>query len=286
MTVNKIQLTIPRNTDRIINIPVQLDWELLDTENEINALQSEINAEVAGRPIDFETNRFSHSGVTDVNNVNLDNYDTGLNYEFYFFSGGTISGSGSTQNWILDYRADGFNTDEVYYFGERFKNSFWKLDFYNSPSDKEQTIYLTVIIPTTQGERMPANMQGQDVTIKMPKYILNWIGDKEGFFIYWLKKRDFLNIDTFYMTAKFFNAKTGQFTKMMTGRGTSQIDLTNGPQVYLSENYKYTFDNTQYFYYTVKLNYETQTYQVLNTTGQRLGTNIPIKWYEYVNPPQ
>jgi hypothetical protein len=88
------------------------------------------------------------------------------------------------------------------------------------------------------------------------------------------------------MTAKFFNAKTGQFTKMMTGRGTSQIDLTNGPQVYLEENNKYTFDNTQYFYYTVKLNYDAQTYQVLNTTGQRLGTNIPIKWYEYVNPPQ
>ena len=85
MTVNKITLTIPRNQDRILNIPVQLDWELLDTENEINMLQSQINAEVAGRPIDFETDRFSHSGVTDTNNVNVQNYDTSLNYEFYFF---------------------------------------------------------------------------------------------------------------------------------------------------------------------------------------------------------
>jgi hypothetical protein len=88
------------------------------------------------------------------------------------------------------------------------------------------------------------------------------------------------------MTAKFFNAKTGQFTKMMTGRGANPIDLTNGPQVNLSRNNKFYFDNTQFFYYTVKLDYDTQTYQVLNTSGQRVGTNIPIKWYEYVNPPQ
>jgi hypothetical protein len=73
---------------------------------------------------------------------------------------------------------------------------------------------------------------------------------------------------------------------MMTGRGANPLDRTNGPQVNLKNGSKFTFDSTQFFYYTVKLDYETQTYQVLNTNGQRLGTNIPIKWYEYVNPPQ
>jgi hypothetical protein len=160
------------------------------------------------------------------------------------------------------------------------------LDFYDTPDEKQQTNYITIILPTQQGLFMETQMQRTLVNIRKPQFVLDYVGDKEGFFIYWLKKRNFLDIDTFYMTAKFFNAKTGQFTKMMTGRGTSQIDSTNGPQVYLAENNKYTFDNTQYFYYTVKLNYEVQTYQVLNTTGQRLGTNIPIKWYEYVNPPQ
>jgi hypothetical protein len=115
--------------------------------------------------------------------------------------------------------------------------------------------------------------------------VLDYVGDKEGFFIYWLKKRNFLDVSTFYMSAKFYNAKTGQFTKMMTGKGTNPLDQTNGPQVYLSGN-KYAFDSTQYFYYTVKLDYTTQTYQVFNTQGQRMGTNIPIKWFEYVNPPQ
>ena len=85
------------------------------------------------------------------------------------------------------------------------------------------------------------------------------------------------------MSCKFYNAKVGQFTKMMTGRGSNPLDLTNGPQAVLSGN-KFNFDNTQYFYYTVKLDYPKQTYQIFNTYNQRLGTNIPIKWYEYVNP--
>jgi hypothetical protein len=129
---------------------------------------------------------------------------------------------------------------------------------------------------------MDTQMQRTLVSIKKPEFILDYIGDKEGFFLYWLKKRTFLDIDTFYMSAKFYNAKIGQFTTMMTGRGTTPFDLTNGPQALLNDN-KYAFDNTQFMYYTVKLDYPTQTYQVFNTYGQRLGTNLPIKWYEYVN---
>jgi hypothetical protein len=159
------------------------------------------------------------------------------------------------------------------------------LDFYDTPDEKQQTNYLTIILPTQQGLMMETQMQRTLVNIRKPQFVLDYVGDKEGFFVYWLKKRNFLNINTFYMTAKFFNAKTGQFTKMMTGRGTSSVDLTNGPQFNLRGN-KFAFDNTQFFYYTVRLDYETQTYQVFNTSGQRVGTNIPIKWYEYVNPSQ
>jgi hypothetical protein len=158
------------------------------------------------------------------------------------------------------------------------------LDFYDTPDEKQQTNYLTIILPTQQGLITQTQMQRTLVNIRKPQFVLDYVGDKEGFFFYWLKKRTFLDIDTFYMTAKFFNAKTGQFTKMMTGRGANPLELTNGPQANINGN-KYGFDNTQFLYYTVKLDYETQTYQVFNTYGQRLGTNLPIKWYEYVNPP-
>ena len=225
----------------------------------------------------FEVSRFAHAPATGTTN------DTLINYEFYFYSGGSLDDS---SNWRINYLSEGFTPQEVYYYENVFANSFFKLDFYDTPDEKQQTNYLTIILPTQQGLFMETQMQRTLVNIRKPQFVLDYVGDKEGFFVYWLKKRNFLNINTFYMTAKFFNAKTGQFTKMMTGRGANPIDLTNGPQVNLSRNNKFYFDNTQFFYYTVKLDYDTQTYQVLNTSGQRVGTNIPIKWYEYVNPPQ
>lgn len=54
-----------------------------------------------------------------------------------------------------------------------------------------------------------------NVDIKLPDFVLDYIGDKEGYFIYWLKDPNYINIDSFFMSAKFFNAKTGQFIRMM-----------------------------------------------------------------------
>jgi len=245
----------------------------------IDEYESQVITEVIGVGRDFEVSRFSHAPATGTTD------NTQANYEFYFYSGGSMD---DINNWRINYISEGFTPQEIYYYANDFSNSFFKLDLYDTPDEKKQKNYITIIIPTQQGLKMDTQMQRTTVSIKKPKFVLDFIGDKEGFFIYWLKNRTFLDIDTFYMTAKFYNAKTGQFTKMMTGHGASQVDLTNGPQAYLPSigQGKYNFDNTQYFYYTVKLDYLSQTYQIFNTNNQRLGTNIPIKWYEYVNPPQ
>ena len=186
-------------------------------------------------------------------------------------SGGSLSAS---TNWQINYIGEGFSVRDVYYYNNNFSNSFFKLDFYDSKDEKSQVNYLTVILPTQQGLKMDISMQGTPVSIRKPKYVLDYVGDTEGFFIYWLKKRDFLNIDTFYMTAKFYNAERGSFTKMMN---QGQFSLSSNP---------YTFDTSTYFYYPVKLDYEKQTYVIYNQNLQRIGDSAnPIKWYEYVNPP-
>ena len=272
MNVSK-QILYSGFTGNHINIPINLDWEYLDVDAEIKEYETSVVSELITTDNDFEVDRFFHA---DYNNKSE------INYEFYFYEGSSLSNSA---NWKIDYRAEGFTTQDVYYYSNSFTNSFFKLDLYDSPIESQQENYITIILPTQQGLRMTTKMQTTDVQIRKPQFLLDYVGDKEGFFIYWLKKRNFLDVSTFYMSAKFYNAKTGQFTKMMTGKGTNPLDQTNGPQVYLSGN-KYAFDSTQYFYYTVKLDYTTQTYQVFNTQGQRMGTNIPIKWFEYVNPPQ
>ena len=101
---------------------------------------------------------------------------------------------------------------------------------------------------------------------------MDYVGDKEGFFIYWLKNLEFVPINTFYMTAKFYNAKTGKFIKMMN-KAQSTIPSS------------YDFDAPSYFYYKVVIDYINKFYVVSDlTTNQRVGTTTPIKWYEYVNP--
>jgi hypothetical protein len=275
MSVNKFVIRQDGFDNKQVNIPVELKWDYLGLDLAIVEYEKNIITEVIGVGRDFEISRFAHAPATGTTN------NTEINYEFYFYSGGSLN---DINNWRVNYLSEGFTPQEVYYYENNFSNSFFKLDFYDTPDEKKQTNYLTVILPTQQGLKMDAQMQRTLVSIKKPEFILDYVGDKEGFFLYWLKKRTFLDIDTFYMSAKFYNAKTGQFTRMMTGGGSNSLDDTNGPQALMNTN-KYAFDSTQYFYYTVKLDYPTQTYQVLNTYGQRLGTNLPIKWYEYVNPP-
>jgi hypothetical protein len=261
MSVSK-QILFSGFTNNRINIPINLDWEYLDVDSEIKEYETSILNELITTDKDFEVNRFFHADYDNKSEIN---------YEFYFYEGASLS---NASNWKIDYRAEGFTTQEVYYYANSFRNSFFKLDFYDSPIESQQENYITVILPTQQGLRMATKMQNTDVQIRKPQFLLDYVGDKEGFFIYWLKKRDFLDISTFYMTAKFFDGKTGQFVRMM-----------NRPQSTIQGN-KFIFSSSEYFYYRVDMDYLTHSYKVydiINPTD-RVGGTVPIKWYEYVNP--
>jgi hypothetical protein len=272
MSVNKFVIRQDGFQDKQIDIPISLTWDYLGLDMAIEEYEKTMITEVIGVGRDFEVSIFAHLPATATTN------NTEINYEFYFYSGGSLS---DINNWKINYIGEGFTPQDLYYYTNNFANSFFKLDFYDNTDEKKQKNYLTIIIPTQQGLKMTTQMQRVVVNVRKPKFILDYVGDKEGFFIYWLKKREFLDIDTFYMSAKFYNAKTGQFTKMMTGSGTDPLDNTKGPQANFSiGDDKYKFDNNIFFYYVVNLDYKNQTYQVVNSNGQRLGTTIPIKWFE------
>ena len=279
MDVNKIQIRKNGFLNQELVIPIELTWDYLGLDQSIDEYEADIIKKVTGEYGDFEVTRFAHApiAVSDPFSDNAFEF-TDIQYEFNFYSGGTLDDSA---NWRNNYMSEGFTTDEIYYYTNNFSNSFFKLDFYDNVDEKRQTNYLTIIIPTQQGLTMDTIMQRTPVKIKRPYFVLDYVGDKEGFFIYWLKKRNFLNVKTFFMTAKFYDAKNGYFTKMM-----------NVPQSSISGD-KFVFDSTQYFYYRVELDYEKHNYQVFNMNptqtlysdlGGRAGATIPIKWYEYVNP--
>jgi len=279
MDVNKIQIRKDGITNKELVVPIQLTWDYLGLDQSIDEYEANIIKEVTGTYGDFEVTRFAHAPIVVTDPYTNDGLEyTDIQYEFNFYSGGSLT---ATTSWENTYISEGFTPQDIYYYTNNFSNSFFKLDLYDNVDEKRQTNYITIIIPTQQGLTMDTLMQRTPVKIKKPYFVLDYVGDKEGFFIYWLKKRNFLDIRTFFMTAKFYDAKNGYFTKMM-----------NVPQSSIVGN-KFTFDSTQYFYYRVELDYEKQNYQVFNmnptqtlysSLDGRAGATIPIKWYEYVNP--
>ena len=267
MTANKYTLLLSE-TDLELPITIEMDWDFLNRENDLERYQQGVIEEVINQDKDFETARFEHEKY----NVIGGPPQTNINYEFFFTPTGATS---ANTIWTNSYLTQGFTPPDVYYLSNSFKKSFFKLDLYDTTGLTSQKAYLTIILPTTQGlvENTQVGLTNQD--IKKPKFVLDFIGDKEGFFIYWLKKRDFINLNTFYMTAKFFDGRTGQFIKMM-----------NRPQSTLIGPAKFNFPQEQYFYYKVELDYNTWEYIIRDVnTLLRVGIpSNPIKWYEYINP--
>jgi len=102
-----------------------------------------------------------------------------------------------------------------------------------------------------------------------PTFFLDHFGKQEGFYIHWYEDENVTNIITFYMSAKFFNAATGQYVKFINN---PQSDYTNF----------YRIPNKDY-YYIVNMNYSNKTYEIISTQ-----TNTEtdfILWSEYINPP-
>jgi len=274
--VNKIKLLQNTQPQELV-IPIGSTFDLLGQNMAITEYESDIVEQIINPIDDFEVTRFSHKMYSST--------QTSCNYEFYFFNGDLtsptvdVTATTNANNWVLDYTGATFTDNELYYFADSFKRSFFKLDFYDSVSAETQQLYFTVILPTYEGTTktgyIGVSPSFTQVDVKKPKYILDFLGDKEGFFFYWLKNRTYLDITKFYMSAKFFNAKVGQFTRMM-----------NSPQGLLPSDGKFTFNLENYFYYEVNMDYADYEYDVYSTsTSLRVGTNTsPIKWYEYVNP--
>jgi hypothetical protein len=257
MDANKVRILFNDQT-KFLNIPLEQSWDMYGQQLDLEKYEEDVLEKILNPNDDFEVTRFDHQ--------TYDVTKTSINYDFYLYQQ-------DSQQWLNSYQAT-FSDNQIYYFEPPFDKSFWKIDFYDSPTPRTQKSYFTVILPVQQGLSQATVLNNTTpVTIRKPKYVLDYIGDKEGFFLYWLKGRGFLNINTFYMTAKFFDGSTGQFIKMMN---TQQNLLPN----------MYDFPPESYFYYKVDLDYLTQTYQVFNyPTGNRAGTvSNPIKWYEYTNP--
>ena len=291
---NKFKFTLPKGDDKYINLPVEIKWDFLGRTDAVDEYQKNAIDRVTGVVDDFEILRFAHSS-------HPNSTKTDVSYDFHFFSVLELDDDGNmvptvppnpssdittavASDWKISYVPEGFTTYDIYYYVKPFTKSFFKLDFYDTTDDATKTNYFSVIIPVQQGYSVTGitSSKTPPVNIKIPSFKLDYVGDKEGFFLYWLRKKNFLNInpnstnttETFYMTAKFFDARLGIFVKMMTK-----------PQVLPLVPSLFQFKPEKFFYYKVVLDYTDYTYKIFdNVSGDRVGDVSSIKWYEYINP--
>jgi hypothetical protein len=276
MSVNKYKI-LNNNNQKYLNIPVEIKWDFIGKDDSVDEYEKTILEEIIGTANDFEICRFSHQEYLDINQ----RPKTEINHKFNFYANTTTPVSASTvtiSDWSDSYLNLNFSTEDIYFFRKPFTKSFFKLDFYDTPSEVTQNIYFTIILPVQQGLTQTVNLSIYltNIKIRKPNFKLDFLGDKEGFFIYWLRDRNYIDLSEFYMSAKFFNGRTGNFIRMM-----------NRPQIPPFTPTPFTFNTDDYFYYKLKLDYTTKTYQVFSTINptQVVGQNgTPIVWYEYVNP--
>ena len=254
--VNKITL-VNKNINRNINIPIDMNWDFSEREDTLLKYEEEVLNRILGFPNDYEVSRFEMFQPSE-------NTTLPLTYNFNFKS--------DTQNeWVLNYTDSGrFTQRQIYNNSPQYDKSFFKLDFYDSTKTKTRKNYLSIILnkkPNTttytfSGSSIPS-------LIEIPSFTLNYNRNQEGFFIYWFEDPTILNINTLYMTAKFFDASNGQFTVFTT----KKQNTSNSP---------YNL-SVEYFYKEVSFNYNNYTYKITPLTQPGIQENI-IEWYEYINP--
>jgi hypothetical protein len=135
MIVNKIKLT-PSFNDRTVQIPIGQNWDLLNRSDTIDSYETTVLEEVIGLPINYELDRFSRA---------LNGGKTQQIYTFYFKKP-------NTDVWENSFTySERFTLNEVRKKVNSFKNSFFKLDLYDTMDPKKQKIYLSIIIRPTNG---------------------------------------------------------------------------------------------------------------------------------------
>ena len=119
-----------------LNIPISLEtkFDITGQEDLIEKFSDDVLQDIINPVKDYEVSKFIHNYD--------DNGDNGL-----YIAASFIDKSGDTPFWIDEYYPQEFEERELVLFSNAVKNSFFKLDFFDTTSRERQKLQLTKIIP-------------------------------------------------------------------------------------------------------------------------------------------
>ena len=240
---------------------LDLGWEDAFQEFEKDALKSVINPTQ-----NFETVRYVHSGYTSTNGI----YQNDIWFYFYFYDGN------NPPQHRVNYEYAGITTEENTKLLRQEKTSFFRLEFYKTPNNElpnsaNRKLVFTKYLPIPLGERVFYSPLNEYAFV--PVFTGSNFKNKENMHLYWFQDETALegssiSGDTFYMSARYFNAIDGTTTSFLNNEKqvTEEIDEEN--DVY----HRVVIFRTDYSYIIYSGN-----------TDQRIGeNNQPIRFFSAV----
>jgi hypothetical protein len=271
-TTNDINLVLNVETDFLSN---------LGSEENLQQFEGEVLDEILNPIENFDVIRFIHKPYS-IGESSITQSD--IWFYFYFLSGST---------YVQDYTPQDISSRENELMLKQSTESFFRLEFYKTPGvvngntlscepptrvNRKLVFSRNLSLPL--GEKMFYNtLNGY---VHLPVFNGNNYRNKENMYLFWFEQEDVLietNLsgttsgNTFFMTAKFYNAKNGNI-----------VDFTNSG---FTQNYEVTEESDMY--YQVDIDRTNHTYEISNYNGITKGTRVgtvsgttinAVKFYE------
>lgn len=249
------------NTEQ--DFKIDLGWE-----QNVKELESEILKDIINPSENYETIRYIHK---EYEMPTFSGYNqTDIWFTFYFLSGGT---------YVIDYEPTGLSSRENAKMLRQTTESFFRLEFFKTPNDAapdrtNRRLVFAKNLSLPLGEKY--FLSGSTLVDYIFKPVFNGSNyrNTENMYLFWFKddsafSETTITGNTFYVTAKFFNAEDGTIGDFTNRPLTSTEIIDESRDMY----YKMIIDRTDY------------SYQIFNysgtTTGSRIGkSGNPIVFYE------
>jgi hypothetical protein len=273
-STNDINLVLNVETDFLTN---------LGSEENLQQFEGEVLDEILNPIENYEVIRFIHEPYN-ISGTTITQSD--IWFYFYFLTGST---------YVQDYVPQGISSRENELMLKQSTDSFFRLEFYKtphilnnngqvigyeSPTRVNRKLVFSRNLALPLGEKMFYNtLNGY---IHLPVFNGNNYRNKENMYLFWFEQEDVFvetnlsgtpSSNTFFMTAKFYNAKNGNI-----------VDFTNSG---FTQSHEVIEESDMY--YQVDIDRINHTYQISNYNGTIKGSRVgtvsgttinAVKFYE------